>query len=99
MNQNDKKNQDDNEYIKNNQSDIDNQDDECNENAYEKKEYLLTRNELKFYKQLKKITDKLNLTIFAQVSLYQIIKNKEFKDFNKIRSKSIDFVITEDNGK
>ena len=99
MNQNDKKNQDDNEYIKNNQSDIDNQDDECNENAYEKKEYLLTRNELKFYKQLKKITDKLNLTIFAQVSLYQIIKNKEFKDFNKIRSKSIDFVITEANGK
>ena len=66
---------------------------------YEKKEYLMTRNELKFYKQLKKITDKLDLTIFAQVSLYQIIKNKEYKDFNKIKSKSIDFVITEDNGK
>mgnify|MGYP001625658099 FL=1 len=66
---------------------------------YEKKEYLMTRNELKFYKQLKKITDKLDLTIFAQVSLYQIIKNKEYKDFNKIKSKSIDFVITENNGK
>ena len=59
----------------------------------------MTRNELKFYKQLKKITDKLDLTIFAQVSLYQIIKNKEYKDFNKIKSKSIDFVITENNGK
>ena len=66
---------------------------------YEKKEYLMTRNELKFYKQLKKITDKLDLTIFAQVSLYQIIKNKEYKDFNKIKIKSIDFVITENNGK
>ena len=66
---------------------------------YEKKEYLMTRNELKFYKQLKKITDKLDLTIIAQDSLYQIIKNKEYKDFNKIKSKSIDFVITENNGK
>lgn len=66
---------------------------------YEKKEYLMTKNELKFYKQLKKITDKLNLTIFTQVSLYQIIKNKEYKNFNKIKSKSIDFVITENNGK
>ena len=72
---------------------------EINTEAYEKKEYLLTKNELKFYKQLKKITDKYNLTIFAQVSLYQIIKNKEYKDFNKIKSKSIDFVITESNGK
>ena len=76
-----------------------NEKEKINIGLYEKKEYLMTKNELKFYKLLKKITDKLNLTIFAQVSLYQVIKNKEFKDFNKIRSKSIDFVITENNGK
>ena len=76
-----------------------NENENINIGLYEKKEYLMTKNELKFYKQLKKITDKLNLTIFVQVSLYQIIKNKEYKDFNKIKSKSIDFVITENNGK
>lgn len=67
--------------------------------SYEKKEYLLTQTELKFYKSLKTITDKLELSLFVQVSLYQIIKNKNFKDFNKIKSKSIDFVITEKNTK
>ena len=72
-----------------------NENENINIGLYEKKEYLMTKNELKFYKQLKKITDKLNLTIFVQVSLYQIIKNKEYKDFNKKKSKSIDFVITE----
>ena len=76
-----------------------NEKENINIGLYEKKEYLMTKNELKFYKQLKKITDKMNLTIFTQVSLYQIIKNKEYKDFNRIKSKSIDFVITENNGK
>ena len=64
---------------------------------YVKKEYLLTETELKFYKQLKKITDELNLTICPQVTLYEILRNKDYKDFNKIQSKSIDFVITEPN--
>jgi len=67
--------------------------------SYQKKEYLLTQTELKFYNLLKTITDKLDLSLFVQVSLYQIIKNKNFKDFNKIKSKSIDFVITEKNTK
>ena len=66
---------------------------------YEKKEYLLTPNELKFYKLLKTITDKMNLTLFTQVSLYEIIKCNEYKEFNRIKSKSIDFVITEKNCK
>ena len=66
-------------------------------NRYVKREYLLTETELKFYKQLKKITDELNLTICPQVTLYEILRNKKFKDFNKIQSKSIDFVITEQN--
>ncbi len=69
------------------------------QNLYEKKEYLLTTTELKFYKLLKTITDELNLTVFTQVSLYELIKPKNYKDFNKIKSKTIDFVITENNCK
>lgn len=64
---------------------------------YVKKEYLLTQTELKFYKLLKPITDELNLIICPQVPLYEIVKNIDYKDFNKIASKSIDFVITEPN--
>lgn len=66
---------------------------------YEKKTYLLTQNELKFYKLLKNITDKNNLNIFSQVALYEIIRYKNIKDFNKIKSKTIDFVITDSNCK
>lgn len=66
---------------------------------YQKKEYILTQNELKFYKLLKYITDKNNLIIFTQVSLYEILKAKNYSDFNRIKSKSIDFVITDINSK
>ena len=64
---------------------------------YIKKEYLLTPTELKFYKILKSITDEMNLVICPQIPLYEIVKNIDYKDFNKIASKSIDFVITEQN--
>lgn len=66
---------------------------------YTKCEYLLSKNELKFYRIIKQITDKLGYSLFCQVSLYQIVKNKDFRDFNKIKSKSIDFVITKENCK
>lgn len=66
-------------------------------NKYIKKEYLLTQTELKFYKLLKNITDEMGLIICPQIPLYEIVKNVELKDFNKIQSKSIDFVITEPN--
>lgn len=66
---------------------------------YEKKEYLLTPTELKFYKLLKTITDELNYTLFTQIALYEIVNCKNYKNFNKIKSKSIDFVITEKNCK
>ena len=65
--------------------------------TYEKKNYLLTQKELKFYKLLKSITNKNNLNLFTQVALYEIIKSKNIKDFNKIKSKTIDFVITDSN--
>lgn len=64
---------------------------------YVKKDYLLTQTELKFYKLLKQITDELNLTLCPQVSLYQIVNSKNYKDFNRIQNKCIDFVITEPN--
>ena len=66
---------------------------------FEKKEYLLTPTELKFYKLLKTITEELNYTLFTQIALYEIVNCKNFKNFNKIKSKSIDFVITEKNCK
>lgn len=64
---------------------------------YIKKEYLLTQTELRFYKILRNITDELDLTVCPQVALYEIVKNKNFKDFSKIASKTIDFVICEQN--
>ena len=64
---------------------------------YRKKEYLLTKNEIKFYKILKQITNKYNLELFTQVALYEIIQTKKIKYFNKIKSKTIDFVITDKN--
>ena len=66
---------------------------------YKKKEYLLTQQELKFFKLIKNITDKNNLNLFTQVALYEIITSKNIKDFNKIKSKTIDFVITDVNSK
>lgn len=66
---------------------------------YEKKMYLLTQNELKFYKLLKSITDKNNLNLFSQVALYEIVRSKDIKSFNKVKSKTIDFVITDVNCK
>lgn len=66
-------------------------------NRFEKKEYILTPTELKFYKILKDITDKQNLKICPQVALYEIIKAYKYNDFNRISNKTIDFVITETN--
>lgn len=67
--------------------------------GFYKKEYLLTQTELKFYKILKQITDKLELNLFCQVAMYELINTKDYKNFNKIKNKSIDFVITEKNCK
>lgn len=70
-----------------------------NVDSFYKKEYLLTQTELKIYKLLKQITDKMNLTLFCQVPMYELVNCNNFKDFAKIKSKSIDFVITEKNCK
>lgn len=69
---------------------------------YKKKTYLTTKNELKLYKILLDICTKYSLVLFTQVVLYEIIEinykpySKNYtKYFNKIRSKSIDFVIAD----
>lgn len=70
-----------------------------NIDSFYKKEYLLTQTELKLYKLLKQITNKYNLELFCQVPMYELVNCNNFKDFSKIKSKSIDFVITEKNCK
>ena len=64
---------------------------------YQKKRYLLTPTELKFYKVLKEVTDKLNLVICPQVAMYEIINTTNQSTFNRISRKSIDFVICRQN--
>lgn len=62
---------------------------------YIKKDYVMTQTELIFYRELKKITDKLELSIFPQVNLERIIKVKDDNkiDRNRIKSRSIDYTI------
>lgn len=66
---------------------------------YSKKDYLLTQEELKLYKLLKDVCKNNNLNLFCQVSLYELVKAKEYKDFNKIKAKTIDYVIADTNCK
>lgn len=64
---------------------------------YKPKEKFLSNNEITLYKTLKKICYELKLTIFAQVSLSQILeinnRRKQQQLFNRIMCKSIDFVL------
>ena len=64
--------------------------------------YVTTLNEMKFYSVLLEIAKELDYIVFSQVSLYNIISLKENLDysthtkyFNKIASKSIDFVLVD----
>lgn len=67
---------------------------------YRPKRYVITLTELKFYTVLMEIAKELDLIVFSQVSLYNIIQTRENLDFktkttyfNKIASKSIDFIL------
>ncbi len=69
---------------------------------YRPKRYITTLNELNFYKVLIEIAKELNLLVFAQVSLYAILETKNLDNkklqryyFNKIKAKSIDFVLVD----
>ena len=62
-------------------------------NFYKPKRYVTTMNEMNFYRVLLEIAKELDYILFAQVSLYNIIKMKDNLDysthtkyFNKIAS-------------
>lgn len=65
--------------------------------AYKRK-FLLTKNELYFYKELKRVADKLNLTVLAKVRMADLVEPKStgkayYSEFAKIKAKHIDFVL------
>ena len=71
---------------------------------YQPKKYVITKNELNFYNVLMQIAKELDLVVFSQVSLYNILETKQDLDyktktiyFNKIAAKSIDFVLVDKN--
>lgn len=71
---------------------------------YKPKRYVITKNELNFYTVLLEIAKELDLIIFSQVSLYNILETRPELDyktkttyFNKISAKSIDFVLVDKN--
>ncbi len=71
---------------------------------YRPKRYVISLNELNFYNVLTEIANELNLTVFSQVSLYNIVEtlpNLDYKTkrtyFNQISQKSIDFVLVDKN--
>lgn len=62
---------------------------------YDKKIYLLTSDELKFYKLLKPIVNRNELNLFTQVALYEIVKAKDIKNFiNKNREVTVHLSIS-----
>lgn len=66
-----------------------------NLSKYTTNNYLMTQTELQFYRELKKVTDKLEFTIFPQVNLERIVNviDNNIADRNKIKSRSIDYTI------
>lgn len=71
-------------------------------NFYKPRRYVTTLNELIFYQTLLEICKELDLILFSQVSLYNIIEVKQNLNnslkttyFNKINKKSIDFVLVD----
>ena len=66
---------------------------------YKPKRYVITLTELNFYNILLEIAKELDLILFSQVSLYNIIETKfnNQSAFNKIKSKTIDFVLVGKN--
>lgn len=63
-----------------------------------KRKYLLTKNELYFYKELKKVADKLNLSVLSKVRMADLVEprsngKKYYQEFAKIKSKHIDFAL------
>ena len=69
-------------------------------NPYKLNDNIFTPAEKNFYNILKEITKKINLTIMTKVRLADIISTYEnnYKYFNKIKAKHIDFVLIDNKG-
>lgn len=67
---------------------------------YKLNKNIFTDIERFFYKVLREITDKMDLIIMTKVRLADIIytENNNYKYFNKIKSKHIDFVLIDNSG-
>lgn len=71
-------------------------------NKVNRKEFVfkinpMTETEKKFIGYLKPITDKNDLIIITQVPLQAIFKTNNQSNFNKIKAKTIDFAIVDNN--
>lgn len=55
----------------------------------------MSKTELEFYKILKQILNKYELKIIPQIQLQKIFQANNITDFNKIKSKSIDYAIVD----
>lgn len=55
----------------------------------------MTTTELKFYKILEEILNKYELKIIPQIQLQKIFQTNNITDFNKIKSKSIDYAVVD----
>jgi hypothetical protein len=71
-----------------------------NINKYKIKNNPMTITERKFFYILKEICDKYNLIILPQVNFQEIFElgaKNDYKSFNKIKAKSVDFAIVDKN--
>lgn len=65
------------------------------------KKFLLTKNEYKFYKELKSIADELGLTILSKIRMADLVESNEQesfeyqKAFSKIKAKHVDFALAD----
>ena len=69
-----------------------------------RKKYLLTKNEYSFFQMIKPVVQKKHLHILCKIRLADLIeplpnsdRSEWFSDFNKIKSKHIDFALADDN--
>lgn len=67
-----------------------------------KRKYLLTQKELYFYKELKKVADKLNLSVLAKIRMADLVEPKSqgkdyYGEFGKIKAKHVDFALCDPN--
>lgn len=62
---------------------------------------IMTPTEFEFFNILKKITEENNLLLFSQVNMERLIKviDNNYADRNRIKSRSIDYVIMNNNNK